>query len=298
MAPSWKSPCRRALLAALVLLAPGQAPADAPAEARAVFSAESLVGVVVAARTLDLAPRVDGRLEVLRVRLGDRVAAHQEVATLERQPLSIELAARQAGVKAAEAEYSRSQVLLTQARQRLEREQRVREYTAAEAVETAENQVALAASDVALAQARLAQAQAQLDQVATQLEHTRVRAPFAGFVSEIFIYPGAQVGQSTPVLRIVSEELRLRVAIPASLASLARPGAVVQARLEALNLVVTGVLENVSPELDPASRHLKAEARLEVPAAHRGRIPSGLLAQVELRGSAVPAGMSGTSTPP
>ncbi len=260
-------------------------------------SVRSLVGVVVAARTLDLAPRVEGRLEVMRVRLGDRVAANQEVATLERQPLSIELAARQAGVKAAEAEYSRNQILLTQAKQRLEREHRVKEYSAAEAVETAENQVALSTSDVALAQAHVSQAQAQLDQVVIQLENTRVRAPFAAFVSEIFIYPGAQVSQATPVVRLVSEELRLRVAIPASMASLARPGAEIQARLEALNLVVTGVLESVSPELDPASRHLKAEARLEIPAAHRGRIPTGLLAEVEFRGSP-PAVSSGTPATP
>ncbi len=292
MSLPWKHRVCRTALAGLLLLGSGLAPA---ADVHLSSSAwpGGLVGVVVAARTLDLAPQVEGRLESLKVGLGDRVKEGQELATLDRQPFEIELAARQAGVKAAEAEQARSQVLLTQAKQTLEREKRVREYTAAEALETAENQYAMALSDVALAQARTAQAQAQRDHAASSLAYTRLRAPFAGVISEVFIYPGAQVGRATPVVRVVSEELRLRVAVPASLAGRVRPGTPLKARLESLELVVTGVVESVSPEIDPASRHLKAEARLEVPEAHRGRVPTGLVAQVELEVESATLGSDG-----
>lgn len=241
------------------------------------------MGVVVAAQMLDLAPRVEGRLEALKVRLGDRVSAGQEVAVLEFQPLELELAARQANLHAAEAEQSRSTILLTQARQRLEREQRIREHSPAEAVEQAESQVALALADVELAKARVAEARARLDQATRDLAHTRVRAPFAGVVSVLFLQPGNMVGRTTPILRLVSEELRLRFAVPTALASTFRTGLEVHVRLEALEVTLTGVVDSISPELDPASRHLRAEARLDIPPTWRGRIPSGMLAQVELR---------------
>jgi RND family efflux transporter MFP subunit len=250
------------------------------------------VGVVVASQFLDLVPRVEGRLEVLKVRLGERVSAGQELALVELQPLELELAARQANVQAAEAEHSRSTILLTQAQQRLEREQRIREYSAAEVLEQARNQVALALVEVELAKARVAEARARLDLAASNLANARLRAPFAGVVSEIFLQPGNLVGRTTPIVRLVSQELRLRFAVPPPLAGTLHTGTEVHARLESLDVTLTGSVDSISPELDPASRHLRAEARLSIPPAWRGRIPSGVLAQVELR----PASRSGQST--
>lgn len=293
MAASRSPPLARPLaLVGLLLL--GAAPARGSEPARLDLSARGeLVGVVVATRSLDLTPKVEGRLEALRVRLGERVAAGQELAVLERQPLELELASRQASLQAAKAEQARSEILLTQARQRLEREQRVREHSAAEALESAENQVALALADLELARARTAQAQAQHDLAARSLENTRVRAPFAGTVAELFTQPGMQVSQATALLRLVGEELRLRFAVPAAQAGAVRAGTQVEVRLEALALELTGVVESLAPEVDPASRHLRAEARLDIPPAWRSRIPTGLLAQVRLR----PAGQATASDP-
>jgi RND family efflux transporter MFP subunit len=238
---------------------------------------------VVASQILDLAPRVEGRLDVLKVRLGERVSAGQELAVVELQPLEQELAARQANVQAAQADHSRSAILLTQAQQRLEREKRIREYSAAEALEQAQSQVALALADVELAKARVAEAQARLDQAASNLANARLRAPFAGVVAEILLQPGNLVGRTTPIVRLVSQELRLRFAVPPPLAGTLHTGTEVHVRLESLDVTLTGSVDSISPELDAASRHLRAEARLSIPPAWKGRIPSGVLAEVELR---------------
>jgi RND family efflux transporter MFP subunit len=273
----------RWLIACLMMLGPGIAPALASEASSPALTASppgALVGVVVASRTLDLAPKVEGRMETLKVRLGERVSAGQEVALLELEPFELELAARLANLKAAEADQAKNTLLLTQAQQRLEREKRIREYSAAEALETAETQVALAVADVDLAKARTAEAKAL---AASNLANARVRAPFSGVVSEVLLQPGVLVGRTTPLLRLVSDELRLRFAVPAAQSGNVRPGTEVRVRLEALDITVTGTVDSISPELDPASRHLRAEAKLNVPAAQRGRIPTGLLAQVELR---------------
>ncbi|MFP2932408.1 efflux RND transporter periplasmic adaptor subunit, partial [Pyxidicoccus sp. 3LG] len=227
-----------------------------------VSSPGSLVGVVVSSYTLDLTAQQEGRLHGLKVRLGERVAAGQVLAQLELEPLQLALDARQANLQAAQAELSRTEVLLLQAQRRLERDARIRQFTAAEAVESAETEVALAKVNVELTRARLAEAQALLAQASRNLETARIRAPFAGRVTELYQVPGVQVGRATPILRLVSEELKLRFAVPEAVAPSVRKGQPVQARLPALGVTLTGEVDSLAPEVDPASRHQKAEARL------------------------------------
>jgi RND family efflux transporter MFP subunit len=237
--------------------------------------------VVSASRSLDLVSQGEGRLEQLKVRLGDRVEAGQVVAQLELRTRQLQLASRQAQLKAAEAEHSRAVILLQQAKQQFEREQRIRDFTATENLERAGNAVALAAADVALALARLEAAQAEAALATENLEQARIRAPFTGVVSEQYLQPGMMVGRSTPIIRLVAEERLLRFAIPEALVPSVHPGTGIRIWLEGAP-PLEGTVERLSPELDLSSRHLKAEARLEVPEALRPRIPVGSVVQVEL----------------
>jgi RND family efflux transporter MFP subunit len=244
-----------------------------------------LVGVLAATRAVDLLPQVEGRLEQLKVRLGDRVEAGQVVALLDTRMRQLELASRQAGQKASEAEQARFVLLLQQAQRQLEREQRIREHTAAEVVEKAEHEVALAASDVELAKAKLAESQVQVSLALEALEQARIRAPFTGVVSEEYLQPGMMASRTTPILRLVSEERLLRFAIPEALVSSVRVGDAVRVQLEGAS-PIHGVVERLSPELDATSRHLKAEALLSLPPEVRARLPIGTLVPVELAGPA------------
>ncbi|WIG95363.1 efflux RND transporter periplasmic adaptor subunit [Myxococcus sp. SDU36] len=259
---------------------------EAPASKR-VSSEDSLVGVVVARYTLDLTSQQDGRLQGLEARLGERVTSGQVVARLELEPLQLEAAARQAQQQAAQAEVSRTELLLLQAQQRLKREQRIRQFTAAEVMETAETEVALAKVNVELAQARRAEAQALLDAARRNVEQARIRAPFAGRVTELYLVPGVIVGRATPILRLVSEELKLRFAVPEHLSPSVRSGTSVRVHLPALGLTLKGQVDSLAPEVDPSSRHQKAEAKLLIDAEVRERLATGLLAEVELAPAAV-----------
>ncbi|HYH99716.1 efflux RND transporter periplasmic adaptor subunit, partial [Hyalangium sp.] len=219
----------------------------------------SFVGVVMASQVLDIVPQVEGRLEAVKVRLGERVAAGQLLAVLELQPFQLELAAREASVQVAQAEEARASVLLEQSRLRLAREQRLRDYSAAEALESAEHQVALSAADLQQARGRVAEAKARHAQAARSLELARLRALFPGIVTEQYIQPGMMVGLTTPVLRLVSEELRLRFAVPESASSALRLGSQVRVRLDSRGLTLTAVVDHIAPEIDPLSRHQKVE---------------------------------------
>jgi RND family efflux transporter MFP subunit len=252
-----------------------------PLHTQEVQRPSMLVGVVAASRSLDLVSPGEGRLEQLKVRLGDHVAAGQVVAQLELRTRQLELASRQAQLKAAEAEHSRFAILLQQAQQQLEREKRIRSFSAAENLERAENAVALAGADVALARARLDAAQAEASLANENLEQARIRAPFAGVVSERYLQPGMTVSRGTPILRLVAEERVLRFAIPEALVPSVRPGTPLRIWVQGASLL-NGSVERISPELDLSSRHVKAEARLDVPEALRTRVPVGSMVQVEL----------------
>lgn len=258
-----------------------QAPSPTPSSALETPRPSLLVGVVSAGRSLDVVPHGEGRLEQLKVRLGDRIEAGQVVALLEARTRQLELAARQAQLKAVTAEHSRFLILLRQARQAFEREQRIRDYTSTENLERAEHAVALAVADVELAQARLEAAQSELALAQENLEQARIRAPFTGVVSEQYLQPGMMVNRSTPILRLVAEERLLRFAIPEALLSSVSPGTELRVWVEGLP-PLKGAVERMSPELELSSRHLKAEARLEVPEALRARVPVGTMVQVEL----------------
>ena len=287
---------RSALLVTLTLAGTSGSRAAMPTEQRSALApaSESLVGVVVASQVLDLVSQVEGRLAEVKVRLGERVTAGQVLAVLELEPLRLELASRQANVRAAEAELQRASLLLAQARQRLEREQRIREHSAAEALESAKYEVALAESNRALAEARLSEARTRQEQASRDQENARLRAPFSGHVTEQYLVPGRMVSRAMPVVRLANEELRLRFAVPERLASLLRTGSRVEVKLSSLGLALSGTVDRISPEVDPASRHLKAEARLDVPMALHGRIPTGLLADVVLAPESAPEASRGT----
>ena len=252
-----------------------------PRPARLPVHVPSLTGVVGASRAVDLLPQEEGRLERLQVRLGERVEAGQVVALLDDRTRRLELAARQAQLAAAEVERTRCTLLLRQARQQLVREQRLRDYSAAEQVEKAEHAVALAATDVELARARASAVRAEVALAQEHLARAEVRAPFAGTVSEEYLQPGMMANGTTPILRLVGEERMLRLAIPEALAGLLRQGDPLRVRLGD-TLLVPGTLERLSPELDAVSRHLKAEARLELPPEARALLPVGLVVPVEL----------------
>ncbi|WP_375769965.1 efflux RND transporter periplasmic adaptor subunit [Archangium gephyra] len=277
-------------LALWLLVARQVSAASPPSEAREAAREELLVGVVASSQSLDLAPLIDGRLEQVKVNLGERVQVGQVVASLESRMYQLELSMRQANLKAADAEHARALLLLEQAKKKLQREQKIRDLTAAEDVEKAENEVQLATVNVDMAKAKLAEAQAQAAIATENVEQTRIRAPFTGTVSELYLQPGTLVNRATPVLRLVREELRLRFAIPEALATTIRQGTEVRVWVKGLGTPVQGVVDRLSPELDPTSRHLRAEARLVISEAMRGRLPIGMVVDVGVVSKASPSG--------
>ncbi|KQB15577.1 efflux RND transporter periplasmic adaptor subunit [Rhodobacter capsulatus] len=193
----------RPLSLLLLALAPAIPPAPALAEAlvRPVVSeivtgsaiaTRDFPGVIAAEVETTLGFQTAGRIETRPVNLGDAVTAGQVLATLDQVTLAEDVAAAEAGLRAARAEADF-------ARQSLERAQELQRRGVAP-LATLE----AAAAKAAAARAAVDRARADLSRARDAERFGRMSAPSAGVVSQILAEPGAVVTPGTPVLRLAT----------------------------------------------------------------------------------------------
>jgi RND family efflux transporter MFP subunit len=220
----------------------------APAEATGRYRA---AGTVRAARRAELATRLMGRVESVRVRAGDRVRPGQLLLTVERASLT---AAQQQAAAA-----------LDQATATLRRTERLYADSAVPLVQ------------LEAAHTAHAQAQAQARAVQADLAYAEVRAPFAGVVAARKVDPGDQAGPGQPLLVIEDRASReIVVTVPDEIGEQLRAGQAARVEIGAGGRRVSARIEAVVPGADPQSPTV--EVRLSGPTD----LAPGLAAVAEL----------------
>jgi len=208
-------------------------------------------GTVRAARRAELATRLMGRVESVRVRAGDRVRPGQLLLTVERASLT---AAQQQAAAA-----------LGQAALTLRRTERLYADSAAPLVQ------------LEAARTAHAQAQAQAGAVQADLAYAEVRAPFAGVVTARMADPGDQAAPGQPLLVVEDQAKReIVVTVPDEVGEQLREGEAATVEIGAGTRRVTARIEAVVPGADPRSPTV--EVRLSGPAD----LAPGLAAVAEL----------------
>jgi RND family efflux transporter MFP subunit len=161
---------------------------------------------------------------------------------------------------------------------------------AAEAqVLVAEGQIATGESQVRLAQAQLETHGAALQLARTNLANTRITAPFAGYISQRNLDPGAAVsgqsaGTNTSSVGILTlqdiERVKVQVEVPERDIARIRPGVPVRVTADPYQgEAFTGSVGRVVHSLDPRTRTMGVE--VDVPNPVR-RLKPGMFARVEL----------------
>lgn len=193
-------------------------------------------------RELNLAFRIPGRVEEVRVEEGEAVAAGNLLAVVDREPYEAQVASARARLEGAEAELARlehgfraeeiaqaraqqtqRQAAFNKARRELEREQNLASSGAGTersldlalaAFEEAEAALAVAGAnlsllesgyrweEVAVAQARVKEAQAEVRRLEIQLNDTRLVTPSDGIVLVRAVEPGSMVNSAQTVLTL------------------------------------------------------------------------------------------------
>lgn len=243
------------------------------------------VGTVRATQTSQVSSQVMGNILEIRAHEGDLVQGGQVLATIDdAQPRSAVDQAI-AAVTAAEKELSAADSDLALAGATLKRYQQLYEKKSVSPQEfdeiKARYQSAEARRD--MARARQAQANAGLAQARTSLGYTRIRAPFAGVVTERRADAGMLASPGMPIFTIEdTRSYRLEVTVDESELRFVRIAQVSQVTIDALgNVQLSGKVVQIVPAADPASRsflvkvELPADARLRSGLFGRARFSRG-----------------------
>jgi len=282
---------KRLILIALVACSDRGAPARhdggsaivKPATADAATTAPSFVGVITAADSVDIAPRFQGVVATIQVRVGDAVTEGQVVAEMDQKSMQEELRAAEAALGAAAAARRQADVDLEDARRKLQLETKAVAQGVSPSVNVDEAKLAVKRAQATVQKASSTVA-AESSHVQTARDHvtdTALRAPSSGTVAMRFKDPGATVASGAPILRIVGQgALRLRFALPPDRAQVVIPGTTVHATIDTIAHPVAAVVRQVSPTIDPASGMIIVEAELASDPAVTSQLRPGLAATV------------------
>ena len=236
----------------------GTAPADAPIR--------KFVGVLSAAESVDITPRIAGVIAKVDVGPGDTVSVDQVVVEMDPVQVREELRAAQAALAAASAGSRQAAIDVEDARRKLELETTSVKVgvSATSAVDEAKIGVRRAEAALERARSNAAAESARAQTARDHLTSTSLRAPFAGTVANRFRDAGNRVESGVAILRIVGHgKMRLRFAVPPNLLSLVPVGAAVTASVDTVARPVSATVKQVSPSIDAASGLVLVEAELE-----------------------------------
>ncbi len=255
----------------------------APATRHEVIDYITVVGNLIGQATVDVVPRVGGRIESIPVKLGDRVAKGQTIVKIEDDQIREQINQRMASLKVNEANVAQreSDAKLSETIYARMKAQFDRDLLSKQLLEDAEAKYNTAVSNVGVAKAQLVQTQSSVDELKITLANTSVASPVDGFVSKRVLDQGAFAGANTVILSVVDITL---VRMVANLVE--KDVKRVQAGVSALVEVdafpgeqFTGQVSRVAPVFDPATR--TASMEIEVPNPGY-RLKPGMYARVRL----------------
>lgn len=250
---------------------PENAPASTPSlppvvvrvqaiQSRPYLATEEVVGTVHARLRAAVEAKVSGRVERMLVTQGQSVHAGELIAQLDARELQSRLESALAVREQTESDLKRLRSLLASA--------------------------AISPADFDAAQARQRVAGAAVQEAETMLSHARVTAPFAGVITRKLADVGDLATPGKPLVELEDPgALRLEADVPEALIERVRPGDKLTVRVLAMDPGVDGVVSEIAPAADPASRTFLV--KFDLPSATHLR--SGQFARV-----AVPVGESST----
>ncbi len=259
--------------------------------AETIVDSTDFVGSLEAAQVVELRPEVTGRVQQIFVRAGDRLPAGAPIAELKPDRAEANLASVIASINGARALESnaRSQLAALEAdrialiaevelqnenyrrveflvkegvlsAQQLDLVERDRQVAQAN-LKALEQRITAARAAVEEAQAGLNAAQANANRATVELAETVITAPFAGVVGDLKVDRGDMVRDTDTLTTLTQNQvLNLRVSIPIEKAPELRVGQVVELVTEEGNILNTGQISFIDPNVNPNQQTLLAKA--------------------------------------
>jgi RND family efflux transporter MFP subunit len=171
-----------------------------------------LSGTLRANAQFNLAPKIAGRLEALKVRIGDTVRRGQEIGHLESAEYVQRVEQARAELQVVEANVEQCRSTLAQARRESERAEALRQKQVASQAEldAAQSHLQLCEANQKVALAQVTQREAALRAAEVQLSYTRIVAMWEDQSTEVvrvigerFVDEGAMLKANDPIVSVV-----------------------------------------------------------------------------------------------
>jgi len=202
-----------------------------------VTAIEEVSGTVRTKVHATLEAKLSGRLEQVPVHLGQAVHAGDLLARLDAKEIQARLDQAEAALDQANRDWTRITALLAQ------------------------QTISRAEADTAQARQRVAQA--AVVEARTMLGYVEVVAPFDGVVTRKWAEAGDFATPGKPLIELENPaDLQLEADVPESLAARLQLGARLAVRAEAVTGDWAGVISELAPAADPASRTFRVKLDL------------------------------------
>jgi RND family efflux transporter MFP subunit len=253
-------------------------------ESRDSNGALSLTGTVQAQAEINLSFRIDGRMIMRTVDIGDSVKAGQLIARLDQQD-------EERGLQAARAQLAAARAQLIEARNNYGR---MRELVAQDAVSRATYDQAEALLGTADAQVKAVKA--QVDLAKNRLSYTRLLSDVAGVVTARGPEAGEVVGAGRMVVQVARDGARDAVfGVPAQIKDSAQSNSEITVFLTSdPQVTAVGKVREISPRADPVTGTFAVRiGLLNPPPAMRlgstvtGRLKLSVASSIEVPASAL-----------
>jgi len=240
-----------------------------------------VVGNLIGAATVEVVPKVSGRLQDVYVRLGDRVSRGQRVAKVEDHELLEQVKQAEASYGVSRATIRQREADLTFADSSAERARSLyaRQLVPKQTLDDAEAREQAATAQLDLARSQFDQARARLEELRITAANTLVTSPVDGFVGKRSLDPGAWVTPNSSFISVVDiHVVRLVVNIIEKDLRRITVGALADVEVDAYpGETFGGRVARIAPVLDPATR----TAQIEVEVANADfRLKPGMYARV------------------
>jgi RND family efflux transporter MFP subunit len=226
-------------------------------------------GTLRAVRRVDVVPEIAGRIEDVKVEVGDRVERGQLLAMIEHKSLELATSQAKANRSVAAAAIERAELDVATAERELGRVKELATRGAASQAELERSQAAVDTAEAVLRSARSQHrgAKAAAGLSADSLGDSRIWSPLAGIVTKREVHMGTRVNPGTLTFEIQDiDELELVGAVTARDFARLELGQSVTLRVDARpEETFTGTVRTMSPSLDPVTRRATIEVAVANP---------------------------------
>lgn len=243
----------------------------------------TVVGNLIGAQTVEVVSKVNGRLQDVLVRIGDRVSKGQVLANVEDREIREQVKQAEASFEVAQATIRQREADLKFAETNLARSKNLfdRQLLPRQTLDDSEARQQASVAQLDLARAQFEQAKARLEELRITLANTRILSPVDGFVGKRNLDAGAYVSSNVPVASVVDIRIvRLQANLVEKDIRRVETGAAAVVDVDAFpGETFNGRVARVSPVLDPATR--TATMEIEIPNVDN-RLKPGMYARVRL----------------